>query len=549
MPRPRPAQLAILLVAAAAIIAWQVELVGDWRVDDAYITFSYAKNLAQDRGPIYSHDVRVEGYSNFLWMLLLAFGYRLFPLDDPYPLARGLAFGFLALGGWATYRLMRRRARFEFAAAGLAALALSTDLVRATVSGLETVSYTALLTLAVLVYLEEPRGKPRWSLLAFLPVALTRIDGFVPALFLVVFELGDALYQKRLQPRLLLRWLAWPVALYLVYFAWRWSYYGLPLPTTYYAKTLVDASDPNRGVNYALDAFFDLGLAAALPFVVLAVFWLPSRDAAFLGALSLYHVAYVVRVGGDWMPFWRFWIPIAPLVFALFVWGLQQTWDAAQRLFVNPVLQGLIVLLTLSPLAFVAVRIDGHSIDSTRERDKINDAAEVARHTHAELLAALPLLRWVLRAPGERLVTDYGGVFSFHTDASIIEMWGLCNSRIALQGNTKGINPVYGKTCPRCYRDFDPDYFHTKTPLVRDLDAFRNHRAVIKSVFQGPAIDRQIDLRYWYATGRVVEIATGKALYFLERRRPGFDLVRRVPRSGIVVEYPFEKKRRSRRSW
>jgi hypothetical protein len=41
------------------------------------------------------------------------------------------------------------------------------------------------------------------------------------------------------------------------------------------------AAFSKRGINYALDAFLDLGLAAALPFVLLSLIWRPSRDAVF----------------------------------------------------------------------------------------------------------------------------------------------------------------------------------------------------------------------------------------------------------------------------
>src|SRR5262249_30342269 len=47
-------------------------------VDDAAITYAYSINLAHGAGPVLrAGGERVEGYSNFLWMLLLALGVRL----------------------------------------------------------------------------------------------------------------------------------------------------------------------------------------------------------------------------------------------------------------------------------------------------------------------------------------------------------------------------------------------------------------------------------------------------------------------------------------
>src|SRR3990172_13263565 len=50
--------------------------------DDAYITFRYSKNLASGNGPVYNVGEKVEGYTNFLWMLILALGLFISPSID-----------------------------------------------------------------------------------------------------------------------------------------------------------------------------------------------------------------------------------------------------------------------------------------------------------------------------------------------------------------------------------------------------------------------------------------------------------------------------------
>ena len=118
-------------------------------------------------------------------------------------------------------------------------------------------------------------------------------------------------------------------------------------------------------------------------------------------------------------------------------------------------------------------------------------------------------------------------------------MWGLCNREIALRGNAEGINPIYGKTCLTCYREFDPEYFHVCTPLARPLDAVASHQAVIEHVFQGDAINRVLDLSRNYITGRVIDETRNCALFFLERIRPGASFEVRQPEAGFRVDYPF----------
>ncbi|UCD59352.1 MAG: hypothetical protein JSV16_08595, partial [Candidatus Hydrogenedentota bacterium] len=45
-------------------------------VDDAFISFRYAKHLAEGKGIVFNKGERVEGYTNFLWVLLMAAGHK-----------------------------------------------------------------------------------------------------------------------------------------------------------------------------------------------------------------------------------------------------------------------------------------------------------------------------------------------------------------------------------------------------------------------------------------------------------------------------------------
>ena len=98
-------------LAVAALFIWETRVLTPVAIDDAYITFSYSKNLATGHGPVYGHGERVEGYSNFLWMVAVAIGLLVSPRGaDPLLVARATAMPFIALLGFATYRLARARA-------------------------------------------------------------------------------------------------------------------------------------------------------------------------------------------------------------------------------------------------------------------------------------------------------------------------------------------------------------------------------------------------------------------------------------------------------
>ncbi|HEU4413088.1 MAG TPA: hypothetical protein VFS43_48045 [Polyangiaceae bacterium] len=532
------ARVALAVAAIAALLAWQAALVGDFRIDDAYISFSFAKNLAAGEGLVYSRGERVEGYSNFLWVVLCAPAYALGGADPPvYAVARALAGAFFALLLGAVYRLVRLREGPPAAFGALALLAATTDLARAAASGLETLPFVALVAAGAAHYLGEAPDRRGRSLWWFVAAALMRIDGFVPLLFVLGFEAASAGLGRRLRPRAFARWALPPLAAYALYFAARWAYYGLPLPSTYYAKTLVTAGDPYRGYKYVWDALWGWGAPVALAFGAAAL-RRPRREALFAAAFVAYYAAYAVATGGDWMPFSRFVLPLYPFVVTLFVWGAATALRAAAARW--PAARRAAAAAVAGAYLFVGWLVDGHTLDTRAEAIKRGHARHIARHTHDNLLASVPWARHIVRAPGETLVTDYAGVFAVYTDARVIDMWGLCNVEIARRGNAEGIVPIYGKTCLPCYREFDPDYFHANLPLVRPAGDLATHQAVIAAVFQGPAIDRQIDLQRRYATGRVREAATGRSLYFLEKRRAGRPLRARPAGPGFVVEYPFE---------
>ncbi|MGC4092459.1 MAG: hypothetical protein QM756_32195 [Polyangiaceae bacterium] len=536
--RPLNALWLVAWLPLIALAVHQMQLMGDFRIDDAYITFSFSKNLASGNGPVFSHGVRVEGYSNFLWMLLTALGYLVAPKADPYVTARG--FSLLALGVivFTVYGLVRRSTRRAWPAFVAVALCAScSDLFRAAYSGIETAAFVAAISFGWYVYLRESPERRKWSLVAFLPAALMRIDGFVPLLIALGFEVLSAFQERRFALRSLLRWALPAILVWALYFGWRYAYYGLPLPSTYYAKSMVTAGDPERGVHQLWAFVHDYGLVALLPLALVPLLWGPRREAAALWTAIALQVGYATHVGGDWMPFERFFLPVVPLGAVLTGLGFDRVSHGLRSLrapLAWPLRAG--VLLALS---FVAAHMHAGRIDSPEEAEKLGVAIHTERHTRDNLIRNADLMRHVIRRPGERLVTDYAGVFSVMTDAAIIDQWGLCTAEIALRGGVSGINPIYGKECAPCYADLKPDYFHVVVPIVRGRDSFRSQREVIENVFQGWAIDRYVDLQHGFIVGRLLEFQSGRALWFLEKRRPNLSYASRSPAPGLRIDYPF----------
>ncbi|MBP6743246.1 MAG: hypothetical protein KA244_10365, partial [Deltaproteobacteria bacterium] len=68
---------ALILCVVASVVLVAHSLRFDFVTDDAFISFVYAKNLVEHGALVFNLDERVEGYTNFLWTLLLAAGMAL----------------------------------------------------------------------------------------------------------------------------------------------------------------------------------------------------------------------------------------------------------------------------------------------------------------------------------------------------------------------------------------------------------------------------------------------------------------------------------------
>jgi len=62
----------LLGVAAAVLVVHSIAY--DFITDDAYISFVYARNFAEHKELVFNLGQFVEGYTNFLWTLLIGLG-------------------------------------------------------------------------------------------------------------------------------------------------------------------------------------------------------------------------------------------------------------------------------------------------------------------------------------------------------------------------------------------------------------------------------------------------------------------------------------------
>ena len=297
------------------------------RAEDAFITFRYALNLATGKGIVFNPGERVEGYSNFLFLVVLA-GLKRFLGADIETAARALGVAASIVAILLTYRLTLKLTDGNRHAGLLAALLVagSGSFAAWGPSGLETPIFAMLGMLVCLSMFSE-----RWVWMGVLIAlaTMTRPDG---VLFLLLVALYELFAPQGTRGRLKsIRLVAVSFLMLIVpWMMWRFEYYGHLIPNTVKAKGGMDlAYQVALGMAYV----FKFALANSVILFLIVGFLhgrtnTPSspanqqRGIRALAAFLMIFVIYVILVGGDWMPAWRFLSPVVPPASALLVVAL-----------------------------------------------------------------------------------------------------------------------------------------------------------------------------------------------------------------------------------
>ena len=278
--------------------------------DDAFISFRYARNLVEGHGLVFNPgDPPVEGYTNLLWVLLLALGNAL-GVDSEI--------GAPVLSLVASAALLARVAAFAererlpgepwpLCLAAPLLLAATRSFAVWSTSGLETRLFELLVVCAVLELRAEvgaaaPRARSALPLssLLFAAACWTRPDGILIAgcCYAVALALGSGRERRRETSLSLQLWLA-GVGLQL---GFRLLYYGDFVPNTFHAK-VGGRLWPEMGLAYAEAFALEYALWLWLPAALLGALWRLRRGdrlvPALFAAALLPHAAYVIAIGGD----------------------------------------------------------------------------------------------------------------------------------------------------------------------------------------------------------------------------------------------------------
>ncbi|HMQ15506.1 MAG TPA: hypothetical protein PKC49_05975, partial [Phycisphaerae bacterium] len=312
--RPRFDAIRIALLGTLALLLAHSAYYG-FLTDDAYISFRYARNLAAGHGLVFNPGCeRVEGYTNFLWVILLAGGASIgiAPEYLANPLSLAATAGLWTLVAWFSLRSWRRAGgasaeRWTVLAAPIL-LGLTRSVAVWSSGGLETRLFELLIVGGVLrlvveveALLERRPTRTRAGLLLAL-ATLTRPDGLLISAGALIATAALLAARRRLPLWALISQAAAYVLPVAAHVALRLAYYGEWLPNTYHAKV-------------GGESWWSMGLAYVALFVIEygALLWVPALAAAALAhirsntvaapllfaSVIVPHGLYVMSIGGD----------------------------------------------------------------------------------------------------------------------------------------------------------------------------------------------------------------------------------------------------------
>lgn len=438
-PQPRPGPRwhtwLVWLVAVLMTAAGTQVLAGYYRlgpVDDAYISLRYAANWAAGRGLVFNPGEQVEGYTNFLLVLLEAGAIRagLKPVLAMVLIGR---LALAALGGLVAVFVYRHvlPGRGGLAVAAGLLVVLNPIVTCWGVSGMES-GLAAVLVLATLLAAvggcSTGRAGAAGAVLTLL--AMTRPEAVV---LLVPLLLVVRAQMRSWRPAVVCA--AVFVVAFGVYFALRAWHFGYLLPNTFYAK--LDYGGvllARRGLLYAWD------FVAATPAVwVLSIVTVVLLRRAALWAragllFAAFQVAATIYMGGDHFALFRFLVPTVPLLalvalcpaaLAVSEYGLRDRRGVAAV---------LVSLLLLGATDVAAARLQkrGEPPGTSQWR------RFVAECRLAEQWGAIGQWLRPRAAPDASVCTLAIGAVGFHSDLRIVDPVGLIDPAIAHQRRTLG---------------------------------------------------------------------------------------------------------------
>ena len=424
--------------------------------DDVFISLTFAKNLGQGFGFVHNQGLRVEGFSSFLWIILLA-PLQTLKLDL---LITARIFGCivsiftLLMTAILSKEILGRENKIAIMAVMLI-ISLNSSFAFWGISGMETPLFSLLFVSAVLLLIIEIRKESKFIFSGFLffLLCITRPEGIIIGLATLCWLLiVRFIHKSDLTNKWLINWALTFIIPCLIFFLARYLYFGHWFPTPVYAKSNAPLF---RQVLWGLQYLFGYAnfSGSLLLLIALCVSFFYTRFSSMKGLivfLTLFYVAFIIGSGGDWMQFYRFFAVLVPFLAILLVSLLA---DIAEQFLKNKIKLGYSLVLTI--------------IISLLVLSLLTTFDSIYVHPKLELSGKSPIINEVnfikkYGKPSDVVAVVDAGAIGYYTDLYILDMVGLLDEHIAHLKSNYSVDfvPTYNLG----FGKWDVEYVLSKDP-------------------------------------------------------------------------------------
>jgi tetratricopeptide (TPR) repeat protein len=469
--------------------------------DDAFISLRYVENFVNGNGLVFNHGENVEGYTNFLWVMILSaslFFARAFNIhlnlsqfSQNLSILFGSALFFLVF--LFTKKLINKITGMSSPAEIIISsfslftpfmLLYSAPIVYWSVGGMETTLFLflTLLTIHRFLFFQENSKVDFIFIASSVANALIRPEGLLIFFLLEIFAFIIQLRTSGFKSALLNRKMKLEILYFLIpisfHLTFRLIYYGYFFPNTFYAKTGFNFESLRRGFDYLVESIknnFEYGL-----FLLPPLFLISNKNVKphiqFFCFFIISYSSYIIVIGGDVLPIDRFALPIILIVFS---------YMAASLFFIQEKMHSVVL-----KIIFIAISIVLITYYSINNNEQYFNQSYIKRSYEAGLVKKMQIYgEWVReqsktmikskikgKIKGKSIIINKRkdvneisvalstiGSFSFYSGAKVIDIVGLTDEFIA--HNPKEV-PGIDEELPVLWKErrYNAEYVFSKKP-------------------------------------------------------------------------------------
>jgi hypothetical protein len=327
MKKHKAIQRALYIFILIGALIWNISYYSNISIDDSYITVRYSEIFSRTGSFLYSNGERSEGFSNPIWMALIALSERLGFQASIFIRSAAIVLYILLIAltsfiiNQLTINLKPKGSSHTLVSYFIPILYLAVSPVFGfyACSGMETIQFVFVVALSFYAAaFHNVRRANAILITSSILVVFTRPEGFayLPFIWLArivcAYNLRDCVAQFRKDIGIYI----YPISALIAITIFRYLYFGRPLPLTVYAKSESINTTITYGFKYLsqylshwANGSWVYGLAAIITLLLLSVRHSENKKILIgFSLMAIGNIAFIFLSGEDWMPNARFLI-------------------------------------------------------------------------------------------------------------------------------------------------------------------------------------------------------------------------------------------------